>query len=185
MEDIKIIDLFWRRDTAAIEETDIKYGSNCRRISRDILKNREDAEECVDDGYLSLWNSIPPNRPSSFPAYLYRIVRNHSFNKLKERLAQKRGGGEAELILDELEGCLASDFSVEKAFKAKELSEQINCFLYSLSRDDRLIFTCRYWLMLQTAEIAVRLNFSESKVRTSLHRSRKKLHEYLLKEELI
>lgn len=185
MEDIKIIDLFWQRDTAAIDETDKKYGQNCYRISRNILKNREDAEECVDDSYLSVWNSIPPNRPDSLAAYLYRIVRNCSFNRLKERLAQKRGGGETRLILDELEGCIASDFSVEKDFEAKELAEHINSFLYSLSKDDRVIFTCRYWLMLQTNEIAKRLGFSESKVRTSLHRSRKKLHKHLVKEELI
>lgn len=185
MEDIKIIDLFWQRNTSAIEETDKKYGSSCRRISRDILKNHEDAEECVDDSYMSLWNSIPPAKPVSFPAYLFRIVRNHSFNRIKEALAQKRGGGEAALILDELEGCIASDFSVERAYEVKETAEQINVFLFSLSRDDRIIFTCRYWLMLQTSEIANRLGFSESKVRTSLHRSRKKLHEHLLKEELI
>lgn len=185
MEDMKIIDLFWRRDTAAIEETDIKYGTVCRRISRDIVKSWEDAEECVDDSYMSLWNSIPPQRPDSLAAYLFRIVRNQSFNRIKERLAQKRGGGETALILDELEGCLASDFSVEKAYEAKELAEQINRFLYSLSKDDRVIFTSRYWLMLQTAEIAKRYGFSESKVRTSLHRSRKKLHRHLLKEELI
>ncbi len=185
MEDIRILDLFRQRDTAAIEETDIKYGTVCRRISLDIVKSWEDAEECVDDSYMSLWNSIPPQRPDSLAAYLFRIVRNHSFNRIKEKLAQKRGGGETELILDELEGCLASDFSVEKAYEAKELAEQINRFLYSLSRDDRVIFTGRYWLMLQTAEIAKRYGFSESKVRTSLHRSRKKLHKHLLKEELI
>lgn len=185
MEDSLIIDLFWQRDQAAIYETDKKYGAACRNISAGILTNAEDAEECVDDTYIAAWSSIPPQRPVYLSAFLYRIIRNLSFNRLKERYTKKRGGGEFDLVLDELEDCLASDFSVERAFEAKELAKEINGFLLSISKDDRVIFTCRYWLTLPTAEIAKRLRFTDGKVRMSLSRSRKKLHKYLIEEGLI
>ena len=94
MEDRIIINLFWQRDQNAIEETDNKYGETCRYIARSILTSREDAEECVDDTYMAVWDSIPPQRPVHLSAFLYRIVRNLSFNRLKERYTQKRGGGE-------------------------------------------------------------------------------------------
>ncbi len=185
MEDRIIINLFWQRDQNAIEETDNKYGETCRYIARSILTSREDAEECVDDTYMAVWDSIPPQRPVHLSAFLYRIVRNLSFNRLKERYTQKRGGGELDLALDELEDCVASDYSVEREFETKELVKEINDFLFSLSKDDRIIFSYRYWLMLPTAEIAERLGFKESKVRTSLSRSRKKLRNHLIKEGLI
>lgn len=185
MEDSKIIDLFWQRDQSAIDETDKKYGGYCHSIAVSILGNREDAEECVDDTYMAMWNSIPPHRPEFLSAYLYRIVRNFGFDRIKERNALKRGGRDFDLVLDELEDCLASNFSVERAFEAKELAKEINSFLFSLSKDDRIIFSYRYWLTLPTAEIAKRLCFKEGKVRMSLSRSRKKLHKYLIEEGLI
>ena len=138
MEDRIIINLFWQRDQSAIEETDNKYGETCRYIARSILTSREDAEECVDDTYMAVWDSIPPQRPVHLSAFLYRIVRNLSFNRLKERYTQKRGGGELDLALDELEDCVASDYSVERAFETKELVKEINDFLFSLSKDDSL-----------------------------------------------
>ena len=185
MEDSKIIELFWRREQAAIDETDRKYGGRCRYIVNGILSSREDAEECVDDTYMAAWNSIPPQRPEHLSAYLYRIVRNLSFDRIKGRYALRRGNGEFNLVLDELEDCVAADFSVERAFEAKELVEEINGFLFSLARDDRVIFAYRYWLTLPTAEIATRLRFKEGKVRMSLSRSRKKLHKHLIEEGLI
>ena len=185
MEDRKIIDLFWRRDQAAIDETDKKYGSNCHSIAFGILASREDAEECVDDTYMAAWNSIPPHRPEYLSAYLYRIVRNMGFDRIKERNTQKRGSGELALVLDELEDCVASNSSVEHDFEIKELAREINRFLSSLPKDDRVIFSYRYWLTLPTAEIAKRLCFKEGKVRMSLSRSRKKLRDYLIKEGLI
>jgi len=185
MEDRKIIQLYRQRNQAAIEETDRKYGAGCRRMSMDILRCREDAEECVNDGYLALWKSIPPQYPQSLGAYLYRTVRNFCFDRLREAAALKRGRGELQIMLDELEGCLTSGESVEKQYEAKELSEEINRFLSSLSKDDRVIFNCRYWLGLPTAEIAARMKAKDSKVRTSLHRSRKKLREHLEKEGLL
>lgn len=185
MKDCEIIDLYWERDRSAIEETDKKYGVTCHRIAYDILSNREDAEECVDDTYMATWNSLPPQRPKHLSAYLYRIVRNFSFGRIREIRAYKRGGGELDLILDELGECVKSPDNVEKEYEAKELVSAIDTFLDTLSFDDRRIFVHRYWLALPTKDIAHRLHFTESKVHTSLHRSRKKLHDHLTKEELI
>ena len=185
MEDTKIVELYWQRDQAAIGETEKKYGGSCRGIAYGILENSEDCEECVDDSYMAVWNSVPPQRPLRFPAYLFRIVRNLSFDRIRECLAQKRGGGEKLILLDEVDELLASEQSVERECELKELTEAINSFLRTLSRDDRIIFTYRYWLALPTAEIAKRFCFKESKAHMSLHRSRKKLREYLLKEGLV
>lgn len=185
MDDKSIIDLFWQRDETAIEETDRKYGQRCGAIARGILSDTMAAEECVNDSYLALWQAIPPQRPRLFPAFLFRIVRNISFDRVKERLARKRGGGETALIYEELSECLASDFSVEHELEAAELKEQINRFLFTLSKKDRLIFSSRYWLLLPIAEISKRLGCREGRVKTSLYRSRKKLHTALEKEGLL
>ena len=185
MEDIKIIELFNLRDEQAISQTDIKYGRSCRRIARDILSDREDAEECVDDTYLTLWNSIPPQCPINYSAFIYRILRNLGINRLHKHMAQKRGGGELPLVLHELEGVLSSDDTPERSYEAKELIREIERFLAALSKDDRAIFLGRYWLFLPTAQISKRLGFSDTKVRTSLHRSRKRLHIHLSEEGFI
>jgi len=185
MDDESIIELFWQRDQRAIAETECRYGQRCRAISRGILSDAMAAEECVNDSYLALWQAIPPQRPRLFPAFLYRIVRNISFDRVKERFARKRGGGEEALIYEELSECLASDFSVEHELEAAELKAQIDRFLLTLSKDDRIIFSSRYWLLLPIAEIARRLGCKESRVKTSLYRSRKRLHDTLWKEGLL
>jgi len=185
MEDIKIIELFNLRDEQAISETDIKYGRSCRRMARDILSDREEAEECVDDTYLALWNAIPPQYPRNYPAYVFRILRNLGLNRLRQCHAQKRGGGELPLALHELEAVLSSTNTPERAYEAKELVREINRFLAALSPDERAIFLSRYWLLLPTGEIAKRLGFSPSKVRTTLHRSRKRLHQHLSMEGFV
>jgi len=185
MEDIKILELFHLRNERALAETDVKYGRRCRSIAFDILHNREDTEECVDDTYLALWNNIPPDCPNNFSAYIYRILRNLSLNKLQQRRAKKRGGGELELAIDELSQLIPASGTPQQTLEARELARAIDRFLATLSRDDRLIFLARYWLILSTETAARRLGFSGSKVRTSLHRSRKKLHKYLSEEGYI
>ncbi len=185
MEDIKILELFHLRDERAIAETDSKYGRRCRSIAFDILRDREDTEECVDDTYLALWNNIPPSCPKSFPAFIYRILRNLSLNRLQQGRAKKRGGGELELAIDELSQLVPASGTPQQTLEAKELARAIDRFLATLSRDDRLIFLARYWLLLPTEAAAIRLGFSGSKLRTSLHRSRKKLHKFLSEEGYI
>lgn len=185
MNDEKIIELYWQRNQSALSQTDLKYGGLCRGIALNILGCREDAEESVSDAYLSLWNSLPPQRPACFKAYTATTARNISLNRLRERRSKKHGGGEIRLALEELDGCLASDSCVEREYDLKELAGAIESFLYSLPDDDRKIFMCRYWLLSPVSDIAAKLGFSGSKVKTSLFRSRQKLREYLTREALI
>ncbi len=185
MEDEKIIELFWNRSQTALLEVQAKYGRYCRKIAGNILGSREDAEECINDAYLALWQSIPPKRPPNLFAYLVSITRNKCFSLLHSRKAQKRGGGEYTLALEELSELLPSAVSVEGACEAKELAGEINAFIAALSYDDRMIFLGRYWLVMPVAEIAKRLQFTKSKVKSSLFRSRQKLEKHLMQEELI
>ena len=185
MEDSFIVDLYWRRDEQAIAETERKYGGACEGIARRFLPAAEDAEEIVQDAYLSLWNTIPPQRPEHFAAYLFRTVRNAAFSRFRADSAQKRGGGEFDLVLDELKDTIASGDSVEAECERKEFAAAVNQFLCTLSADDRNIFVCRYWLFASIADIASRFKCSQSKVKTSLFRTRQKLRLYLSKEGLL
>ena len=185
MDDIEIIELYWRRSQEAIARTDIKYGGMCRGISYSILSSREDSEECVSDTYLTLWQRMPPERPGYLRAFIAAIVRNLSPKCLRSRSSLKRGGGEAALALEELEGCVASGSDVEKDYDFKELCAAIENFLRSLPQAERDIFICRYWLFLPGGETAKRLGLSKSRVNTSLFRTRQKLAEYLRKEGFI
>lgn len=179
MEEKQIVDLFWERNTAAIRETAAKYDGYCKMIARNILGNDEDAEECVNDAYLRVWNSIPPNRPAVFSAYLGKITRGLAFDRYRRAHAEKRGGGEIPLVLEELEACLSSPNSVEREYDKKELICEINAFLNTLPQVQCRIFLCRYWYALPVSEIAVRFNMSENRVSVTLHRLRAKLKKHL------
>ena len=185
MEDGFIVDLFWRRDERAIEETERKYGGACESIARRFTPAAEDAEEIVQDAYLSLWNTIPPQRPAHLSAYLFRTVRNAAFSRFRAETALKRGGGEADAALDELAECVADAADVQKTVELRELERSVNAFLHTLSRNDRIIFTARYYLALPASAIAENLGCREGRVHTSLCRSRKKLRDYLIREELL
>lgn len=185
MDDNEIIALYWRRDQDAICWTDRKYGGLCRKLSFDILGNREDTEECVSDTFLAAWNSIPPQRPTYLKAYLAKIVRNFSLMRLRENHAARHGGGEIPLVLEELEGTLSSGFSVEQAFEGKEFAAAVSRFLYTLPEGERNIFLARYYFLSSVADIAARAHCSQSKVKTSLYRTRKKLKQYLIEEDLL
>ena len=185
MEDSFIVDLFWQRSEQAIAETERKYGGACASLARRFLRAPEDAEETVNDAYLSLWNTIPPQRPEHFSAYLFRTVRYAAFSRYREQTALKRGGGEADAALDELCECVSGGDTVERLFEARELERAINAFLRTLPKNDRIIFAARYWMALPASEIAARLGCREGRVHTSLCRSRKKLRAYLIREELL
>ena len=133
MQDEKIIALYWQRDQSAIDETDKKYGVQLRGLSYGILSDREDAEECVSDTYMAVWNSLPPQRPKRLRAYAAAIVRNLSLRRVRDRYSKKRGGGEVALALEELEDCLCSQASVEREYEQKELAGKIEEFLRTLS----------------------------------------------------
>jgi RNA polymerase sigma-70 factor (ECF subfamily) len=177
-----ILDLYWSRSESAISETALKYGNYCTKIAMNILQNREDTDECVNDTYLKTWNAIPPQRPEIFPSFLGKITRNLSLNKYKEQRTKKRGGYEVALLLDELEDCIPSGNSVEAEYEAGIIAKAIGSFLYSINTESRIIFVRRYWYVDSITCIATRFQMSESKVKSMLYRTRNKLRTYLEKE---
>ena len=185
MEDPQIIDLYWSRSETAISETANKYGSYCYSIAYNILTNNEDAEESVSDTYMAAWKAMPPKRPSILATFLGKITRHLSIDRWRSRNRYKRGGGEIILALEELGDCAADDQTVEKAYERKQLALVFNCFLESLPETERQVFLCRYWYLDPISEIANYYGFSDSKVTSMLHRTRKKLRAVLEKEELL
>ncbi|MCC8196795.1 MAG: RNA polymerase sigma factor [Ruminococcus sp.] len=178
MEDSMIIDLFFDRSETAIKELDLKYGEICRGFSRNILGSRQDAEECVNDAYLGVWNSIPPARPEPLLSFVIKIVRNISINAYRKKEAAKRRSSYT-VAMEEIEGCLASGGSVEGDLEAKELAKIIESFLDTLSAENRAIFMRRYWLSESYDEIAEAVGLSKKNVSVRLVRLRKSLKEYL------
>lgn len=179
MDDSKIIKLYWDRDEEAIAATASKYGSYCTSIAKNILHISEDSEECVNDTYLSAWNSMPPHRPNILPSFLGKITRNLAFNRYKHNTAEKRGGGEAPLVLEELGDVVSGRDSVESEADRRELVGAINGFLKTLTREKRAIFVCRYWYFDSVSEIASRFGMTENNVYVALNRLRSKLRVYL------
>ena len=182
MEDQAIVELYWNRSEHALSETSAKYGKYCYSIAYNILENSEDADESVNDTYLAAWGTIPPNRPAILSTFLGKLTRRISIDCLRKRIADKRGGGEVTLVLDELEDCIAGKQNVENAYIHKELTEAINCYLDTLTQMERNIFLCRYWYLDPIAVIASNFGLSQSKVTSMLYRLRKKLRLQLEKE---
>ena len=182
MEDSQIISLYWQRNADAIKETNIKYGSYCYAIAYNILCNAEDSEECVNDTWLSAWNAMPPQKPCKLQMFLAKITRNLSFNRFHARSAQKRGGGEIILVLEELAECLAGDKNVEREYEAKELAQCIRLFIRALPEREGNVFVRRYFFTEPVWEIAKRYNLTENNVTVILSRTRKKLKKHLTKE---
>lgn len=178
MNDEMIIRLYWERNEQAIDATAEKYGGYLTSIAKNILKSREDAEECVNDTYLSAWNTIPPHRPNALAVFLGKITRNLSFNRYKRNTADKRGGGELPAVLDELAEIVSGAY-VEREIDRKELAGAINAFLDSLSPKKRSIFVCRYWYNDSVSAIAAEYGMKENAVSMTLKRIRQDLHGYL------
>ena len=179
MEDSRIVDLYWARDEQAIPATVEKYGSYCTSIAGNILESREDAEECVNDTWLRAWNAMPPHRPGILSTFLGKITRNLSLNRYEKNRADKRGGGETLLVLDELAECVSGTDSTEQAADRRELVRAINAFLASLPPKKRRIFVCRYWYFDSVSAIAGRYGMTETHVSVTLHRLRTQLRDYL------
>ena len=182
MDDSKILDLYFQRQEIAIAETKQKYGRRLYRSSMNILQNPQDAEECVNDTLLKAWEVIPPIRPTMFGAFLAKISRNLSINKWKAKSAQRRGGGEADLLLSELEDCIPSPTVLEEEYEASLVTQSIDDFLHSVKQEARVAFVLRYFHGESINSICEHFNISESKVKSMLFRTRKKLSEHLEKE---
>lgn len=180
MDDAKIIDLFWDRNEQAVKETDIAYGRRLFILSKNIVSDPQDAEESVSDTYWETWKAIPPKRPKYFYAFLVSICRNMSFNRLDWNLAAKRNA-EIVTLTQEMECCIP-DCRRDSEIDRRELRRTLESFLESLPTESRLIFLRRYLYADPVAEVASRYGITESKVKTQLHRARKKLRNYLEKE---
>ncbi|RRD94438.1 sigma-70 family RNA polymerase sigma factor [Clostridiales bacterium COT073_COT-073] len=182
MNDEQIVELYWERKEIAIVETAAKYGSYLSSISYNILANHEDASECVNDTYHAAWNTMPPHRPTLLSAFLGKITRRISIDCWRKYQAEKRGGGEMALVLEELEDCVAGSNNVEKEMESREWVRWFNDFLKSLPETERRVFLCRYWYMDSIKAISEQFGFSQSKVMSMLHRTRGKLRAQLIKE---
>lgn len=182
MDDKAIVELYFARSEKAISETAIKYGGYCYSIANNILSNKEDSEESVNDTYLAAWNNMPPRQPSILATFLGKITRYISLDRWKSRSAYKRGGGEVTLALEELDEFLSSGESTEQTFEKKELLRSINRFLDNLPETERNLFVCRYWYLDPVQQIADRYGFTLSKTASMLRRTREKLCKQLKKE---
>ena len=183
MDDNLIVALYWDRDEKAIEKTAEKYGKYCHMIAYNVLFDDLDAEECVNDTYLGAWNSMPPQRPSALKAFLGKITRNLSLNRLERDRAKKRGGGTADVALDELTECIpAADGDPTDEIVLRDV---LNGFLRSLPEETMIVFLQRYWYFMPIAEIAVTRKMGESRVKVLLHRARLRLKELLKKEGIV
>lgn len=181
MNDSKIISLYFSRNEKAIEETKGKYGSYCRKIAYNILYDVQDTEECENDTYLKMWNSIPPNNPKNLKAYIGRITRNIAIDLWKKNHTKKRYSG-IEILFSELEDVISSPSETENELNLTELTAIINQWLLKLSKQERSLFILRYWQCESVANIAKQWNISPNKLSGKLFRLRKNLKSTLEKE---
>lgn len=178
MEDEEIINLYWSRSENAISETDKKYGRYCNYIAYNILQDKEDSKECVNDTFLNTWNAIPPKKPTILKAFLGKITRNLAINQYERKKAKKRGGT-IEVVLEELEECISDNRSIENEIEYSSLVKYINDFVENLSKDKRKIFLERYWYLSSIKDISSKNKLTQSNVRIILLRIRNQLKDFL------
>ncbi len=182
MDDNEIIELFFARDEGAIEAAGREYGAYCASIARNILGDQGAAEECVNDTWLKCWQSIPPQRPRSLKGYAGRIVRNLALSARRSENAQKRGGGQVQLALDELSEVVSGGETPEGALDRETFRGALDGFLAGLADRDRNLFLRRYWYLDSVEQLAKRFRMSRTHVTTTLHRLRQKLRVHLQQE---
>ena len=185
MDDLEIIELYFCRDEKALTETARKYGNYCYTVAFSVLNSMEDSKETVNDTYLELWNTIPPDRLTVLSAFIGKITRRLAIGRWRKNTAVKRGGGEFEATLDELSECISDNANVEKIVEGKLVVSTINEFLKKLPDTERNVFICRYWYADSVKSVAKQFGFSESKVKSMLMRTRTKLKQKLAEEELL
>ena len=182
MDDNAIIDLYFARDQQAVEATNREYGAYCTAIAKNILGDQGAAEECVNDTWLKCWQSIPPQRPRSLKSFAGRIVRNLALSARRADMAQKRGGGQVQLTLDELSEVVSGGDTPEGALDRQAFRAALDGFLDALSQRDRNLFLRRYWYLDGVEQLAGRFRMSRTQVTTTLHRLRQKLRVHLQQE---
>lgn len=181
LDDSQIIELFYARSEQAIIELSQKYAAVCTKVASNILRDTRDTEECVNDAYLGVWNTIPPQRPAPLLSYVCRIVRNLAINKYHANRAQKRNSI-YDVALEELENCFPAANSVEDCFNAQETAAVIDAFLETLSRENRILFVRRYWYSDSIGDLAKHFRTSSHNISVRLSRIREKLRKHLIKE---
>lgn len=184
MEDGKIMKLFFERSEQAIVELSEKYGSRAKSVMYNILNNWADVEECINDAYLSVWNTIPPAQPNNLQAYFLKIAKNIAFNRVDYNSSKKRNS-KYDMALDELQEILPSPENIEEKMLEHELVAAMNAFLGELPQKDRVAFVSRYWMGETIEDIAKRIGCSPKGLAVRLFRIRTKLKKYLEKERLI
>ena len=185
VNDAEIIRLYQERNEQALQETQCKYESLCMTVAFNMLGNREDAEECFDDALMALWNAIPPAEPDSLGAYLITIIRNAARDRLSYRQAQRRGGGEIAVAIEELNGCLPVSEHPDRMLDSLALQDAFRRFLATLKPLNRVIFLNRYWLCLSAKEISSETGCSVARINMSLMRTRNRLKAFLEREDLL
>ncbi len=178
LDDGRIVELFFARSEDAIGALTDKYGEACHRLAYQIVSNVSDAEECVNDAYLGVWNTVPPTRPDPLSSYLYKIVRNLSIKRYRHNTAKKRNS-HYDLALDELAECIPHRETAETKVAAKELGEAINRFLATLDQESRVLFVRRYWYADSPAMLGKRFRITAHHATVRLSRIRQKLKDYL------
>lgn len=185
MEDEAIVSLYWQRNESAIRETERKYDRYLTKIAMNILADREDSRESVNDSYLAAWNSMPPHRPGVLSTYLGKITRRISIDRFRYRTREKRRQSEYEISLGELGDCVSGGNTTEEAVNGKLLADAIGIWLRLQPEENRNLFLCRYYFLDSLQEVAKNCGITESKCKTVLHRMRKSLKEYLEKEGFV
>ena len=183
IDDEKIIELFFERSEQGIQELDIKYGKVCHKLSYNIVSNRQDAEECVNDSYLGAWNAIPPAKPDPLLTYICKIVRNISLKIYYRKEAAKRSSHYT-IAMEEIEACIAAPNTVEAEIEARELAHIIESFLDTLTMENRIIFMRRYWFYDSCKDIAEFVGLTEKNISVRLTRIRQKMKDYLIEREV-
>lgn len=179
--DREIIRLFMERNEGAISAAERKYGKYCTAIAMNILKDPQEAEECLNDTLLKVWENIPPSDPDNLPGFLAKITKNLCINRYNKLHAAKRGSGEITFLWDELSECVPNSQSIERQYEQKELLNEINAFLTKLPRNKRDLFILRYWYCMSLSELSQRTGTTENHAAVTLSRIRKKLLNYLRK----
>ena len=182
MQDVELLALYQAHDEKAIAETDARYGKSLRKIAEELLGSTQDAEEIISDVLMQAWNRVPAQQPQHLFAYLAAVTRNLAISRLDARNAQRRGGGNRPAVLDELAECVAASDSVEQSVDSRMLDDALRRFLDALTAEQRSMFVLRYYYSMPVSEIAEQKLVSDSTVKVTLMRLRKKLRQFLEQE---
>jgi len=182
ISDAEIVELYWNRDERAIEETDFKYRNLLYTIAYNILNDSLDCEECMNDTYLGVWNSIPPSKPNVFKAFIATIMRRSAITRYRNKRKKGTVPSEMTVSLSEIEDFISDESTVDAEFSAEQLGESISGFAKSLSRRRRFIFISRYYACEPIDTIAKELGVSRSTINKELAFIRGKLKEKLESE---